>query len=433
MRVARVQGVPISPTLGQMDEAEKNLRMADTFIQSTLKAQPENRTAMLRAAQIAHDRMILARFGHRYEAALNLAKESAKWLEKYDARKGDETESSGILNTYLNVADQFKSEGESEEALRLCNHASEIAGILNRPTHRGNFLRISAGIFQQRGDLDQALKFVQESAKILDPGPDWLTKGSQSSNFQLALVYEGRILGEDNSVNLGRPEEAVRTLESAFQMADEFVHRDQNDHSSRGALAMAGIPMADILRHSDARRALDVYDHTLRHLAETPGDAHLQRYEVQLLAGSSYPLRQLGRANEARQRIDKAREKLKELKFDPEEIELGSEMEETYRALADNEAASGNLPQVSTRSYSSKSDHPRPTKNLTWRILSAYPLSVMPQQLSIVAPVKENSRLDWRHAGRSYGGIGIRSSPIILSCSGSSRLKRYCHSTRASN
>jgi tetratricopeptide (TPR) repeat protein len=234
MRVARVQGVPISPTLGQMDEAEKNLRIADTFIQSTLKAQPENRNAMLRAAQIAHDRMILARFGQRYEVALNLAKESAKWLEKYDARKGDEAESSGILNTYLSVADQFKSEGESEEALRLCNHASEIANILSRPTHRGNFLRISAGIFQQRGDLDQALKSIQESAKLLDPGPDLLTKGSQSSNFQLALVYEGRILGEDNSVNLGRPEEAVRTLESAFQMADELVHRDQNDHSSRG-------------------------------------------------------------------------------------------------------------------------------------------------------------------------------------------------------
>jgi tetratricopeptide (TPR) repeat protein len=54
-------------------------------------------------------------------------------------------------------------------------------------------------------------------------------------------------------------------------------------------------------------------------------------------------LRQLGRPNEARERIEKARGRLKELRFNPEDVELGSEMEETLRALADNEAASGNL------------------------------------------------------------------------------------------
>jgi hypothetical protein len=87
MRVARVQGVPISPTLGQVDQAEKNLRTADAFVQSTLKAQPGNRAAMLRAAQIAHDRMLLARYGDRDDEALNFAKNSAKWLERYHAGK----------------------------------------------------------------------------------------------------------------------------------------------------------------------------------------------------------------------------------------------------------------------------------------------------------------------------------------------------------
>src|SRR6185295_7529579 len=65
MRVARVQGVPISQNLGQMDQAEQNLRTAETFIQTALASAPVNRTALLRAAQIAHDRMLLARFGGR--------------------------------------------------------------------------------------------------------------------------------------------------------------------------------------------------------------------------------------------------------------------------------------------------------------------------------------------------------------------------------
>jgi serine/threonine protein kinase len=345
MRVARVQGVPISPTLGQSDQAEKNLKNAEGFIQLALKAQPANRTAMLRAAQIAHDRMILARFAGRPEESLDLAKQSAGWLEKYHAGKGDEAESSAILNTYLNVADQFESQDEFDEALRLCSRASEIANTFNRPAQRGNFLWVSARIFQKRGDLDQALSAIQESVKLLDPGPDWLTQGGQGGNFRLALVYEGKILGEDNSVNLGRPEEAVQALERAFQMADTLVHRDPNDHASRGSLATAGIPLGDILRHSDPQRALDIYDHTLRHLAETPGDRHLQRYEVNLWAGSSYPLRRQGHGSEATRRVEKAIERLKQLKMYPEDkTDLGSETEETIRALADDEASKGNLP-----------------------------------------------------------------------------------------
>jgi serine/threonine protein kinase/tetratricopeptide (TPR) repeat protein len=344
MRVARVQGVPISATLGQMDQAEQNLRIADGFIQSVLKAQPGNRTAMLRSAQIAHDRMILARFRHQSDEALDLAKKSADWLEKFHAGKGDESEASAILNTYLNVADQFKSEDEFEEALRLCRRGSEIAGTLNRPAHQGDFLWVSAQILQRRGNLDEAFRDIQQSVKLLDPGPDWLTGGGLTRNFQLALVYEGRILGDDNSVNLGRSEEAVKVLDHAFQIADEFVHRDPNDHASRGSLAMAGISMGAILRHSDARRALETYDHTLRHLAEASNDAHLQRFEVNLLAGSSYALRKLGRGSEARQRLEKALERLKQLKSYPaDKITLESEAAETLQALADDETDKGNL------------------------------------------------------------------------------------------
>src|SRR5262249_9227946 len=56
MRVARVQGVPISTNLGQTDQAEKNLVVAKGYIDSVLASQPGNRIALLRAAQIAHDR-----------------------------------------------------------------------------------------------------------------------------------------------------------------------------------------------------------------------------------------------------------------------------------------------------------------------------------------------------------------------------------------
>src|ERR1017187_9230018 len=69
-----------------MDQAERNLGIAGGFIGSVLLSQPENRTAMLRSAQIAHDRMILARFNGRPEAELPLARQAAEWLRTHLAQ-----------------------------------------------------------------------------------------------------------------------------------------------------------------------------------------------------------------------------------------------------------------------------------------------------------------------------------------------------------
>ena len=77
---------------------------------------------------------------------------------------------------------------------------------------------------------------------------------------------------------------------------------------------MAGYPLAGVLRHSDPRSALAVYDHTLRHLAEIKSNPNVQFYQARALAGSSYPLRDLGRNGEARQRLDSAFHLLRELK-----------------------------------------------------------------------------------------------------------------------
>jgi len=89
MRVARVQGVPISQNLGQLAQAEQNLKTAESFIQAGLAVQPGNRTAMLRMAQITHDRMLVARSTSRSNEALEWARKSAVWLEKLNAGIGD--------------------------------------------------------------------------------------------------------------------------------------------------------------------------------------------------------------------------------------------------------------------------------------------------------------------------------------------------------
>jgi tetratricopeptide (TPR) repeat protein len=344
MRVARVQGVPISANLGQMDQAAENLGTAERFIQSVLASQPANRTALLRSAQIAHDQMLLARLGGRSEEALALAQKSAAWLEKFNAGKDDKSEAPAILNTYLNVSSQHMLGRRFDDALRLCRRGSDLARLYDNQPYLGTLLWVSADVFRGQGDLDEALKQIRESVRVLE-----LTAGNteqgRTMNFLLALTIQARILGQNNTISLGRREEAAAILEHAFRMSDSFVHQDPNDQSSRGHLAMAGVGLADILRRSAPSRSLAVYDHILRHMAEIKNNSSFRRFEVSALAGSSYPLRRLGRAAEARQRLDAAFEILRQIKVYPaDKVKPGSEPDAALCALAAYEADNGDIP-----------------------------------------------------------------------------------------
>ena len=361
MRVARVQGVPTSRNLGQMDQAESNLRIAKGFMQSVLVAQPLNRLAIFRSAQIDHDRMLLARYNGHYDEALKLAGATAEWLEKFQAGKGDRAEASAILNTYLNVADQYARAEHLEEALRICQHGLDLAASINRKDYLPDFLWITSDIHRSRGELDQALSDIDEALRLTEPGhaPElWRTM-----NFALGLIIKGDLLDQQNAINMGRPQEAVEILEQAFRLGDDLAHRDPVDQASRSRAANAGITLGGILAVSDPLRALAVYDHTLRHVAEIQNNSSFRRFEVSILAGSSYVLLRLGRPAEARQRLDAAFEHLRRLKLYPaERFELGSEVEESLRALAGYEAGTGNLPRA-MELYQKLLDEAQPAKS----------------------------------------------------------------------
>ncbi len=344
IRVARVQGVTVGANLGQSEQAEQSLIIAERFIDFVLASQPWNRIAMLRAAQVAHDRMLVARSRSRDEQALLFARKSAAWLEKFHVGKDDQAETTAVLRTYLNVADQHMYGRQFEDALRLSRQGAEAAAVLNdRSNYRGTFHWVSAEVFRRTGRLDQSLNEIRESVRLLEPRPGDADQGS-NLNFALALVKEGSILGEDNAISLGRMEEAVAMLNRAFDLVDALAHKDPNDQAPRSRLAMAGIAMANILRHSDARRALTIYDHTLQHLGEIKDNESILRYEVSALAGSSYALRSLGRAGEAKQRLDAAFERLRRVNSYPaEKIKPGSEPDVTLSALADYQAAQGDV------------------------------------------------------------------------------------------
>jgi serine/threonine protein kinase/tetratricopeptide (TPR) repeat protein len=342
MRVALVQGVPITSNLGRMDLAEQSLGIANGFVRTALAARPVNRIAYLRAAQIAQDRMILAKFAVRQAEAGAFAREAASWLEKFNAGKQDAAEGTPMLQIYGTVANQFRMLHQFDDALRLFRQGLEVARAIGNRTYVGNFLWGIAEVYRDRGELEQSLQVNREAVRLLESDP-----AQGSLNLVIALTNEGKLLAQDDAVHFGRYAEAAAVLGRAFQMADEAVHQDPADQLSRNRLADAGMNLAGALRHFDARRALEVYDHTFRHLAEIKNNSSFRRFEVCALAGSTDPLRQLGRYDEAKQRLDAAFERLKALQFYPaEHIRPSEEADEALTELANLEAARGALPRA---------------------------------------------------------------------------------------
>jgi len=346
MRVARMQGVPMTTSnLGQTAQAERSLQSAEALLRPLLIARPDNRAALLRMAQVTHDRMMLLGLRRSDPRDLVLAAESIRWLDKYlasgnvDPGNGEE-----VLLILEHASNEYRSRHELEQALLLIRRAIGLAPKVGQPLHAGPALQVSTMIHRDRGELDQALQDARESQKILSPAAS-LPNQHQGlvMNYAMALIREGEILGGDDAISMGRPEEAIAPLERAFAICEGFARQDPNDANSRIPLSMAGLILGGILRHSDPHRALDVYDHTLRRLAEIKDNPRFRRDEVKALAGSSDALLALGRAAQARRRLDDAFQRLNELKLYPaEQIQPGSEPEVALRASADWQLDAGN-------------------------------------------------------------------------------------------
>ena len=346
MRVARVQGIPISPNLGQLEQADQTLKIAKALIDSVLAARPDNRTALFRQAQIAHDRMIVAGLRRPDDGALPLARQSAAWMDRYLAGGPvDEAEARQVVLALNNVGNRFRLENEFDEALRLTRRGLEIAAPKPELRNQVGGLWIGMGrIHRDRGSVDDALEAYGKAISTLDPGLHPTQTQGVERGFALAMIDRAETLAGDSRVSAGRPDEAIVLLRRAFAIADGNAHRDANDADSRSLLSSGGRPLADLLRDVDAAQSLEVYDHMLRHLGEIANNSLFRRNEVRALAGSTYALRRLGRGAEVRQRLDAAFARLRDLKLYPaDKIDVGSEPYEALMALADHHAAQGDM------------------------------------------------------------------------------------------
>ena len=344
VRVAHAQGDPTSPNLGQFAEAEASLNNAARFVDAVLAQDPVNQRGLFIATTIAHDRMDLADNRGDQDEALRDAATTASLIERFmNTRPTELHDLYSMRYFYAAVAYTYYSGRDFNEVIRYCQRALDIP-LPNSHANdlRGTTLSVLGAARWQSGDLDGALKTTLGAIELQEVEA---AGGHASLRINLANGYnvEGMILGRaDAEPSLGRSSEALSDFQKALHIAEDLARKDPLDYLGRNAVAVFGLEVGNTLRRTDPRKALTVYDHALARIREANISTSTQRDEAELLAGSSYSVRWLGREKEARRRIDKALELLSQARRYPsDKVEPMSDAYDVLRAQADDLAETG--------------------------------------------------------------------------------------------
>jgi tetratricopeptide (TPR) repeat protein len=422
MQIARIQGVPAWNNLGQYAEAEESLRKAERLLDLLLAAEPHNRETLWLSANVAHDRASAANAaGWEDQVVAGAARARERFGELVRLGNLTRREINGATYIYGDLAEHHLNLHRFDDAARYARLGIDISS--NSPVQgpRAQCFSMLASALMGLGDVQGALDAIQkartEGAKLLQQQGN--TRYSRQI-LGLVGVREGLILGEEGGINLDRPLEAAALFRQALNPLEEWAGKEPKDYQIRYFAAEIGHYLGDVLRHSDPKRALAVYDHTLIRTREIPISVATRRYEALLLAGSSYPARWMHREKDAQDRINTAFRLLRETKDYPaDSIKVGSQADTAVRSLADHYGETGE-PSKAIDTYQALrrtlvASNPDPRDDL----LSAASLSRLDASLGALlrrlgrtgeaVALEENRLALWTHWDRK-----VPSNPFVL-------------------
>ena len=251
LQLAKVQGVPSFPNLGQLPEAEASLAKAESSIQTALRPDAGEPYLVAISAQIALLRMMVADT-RKNDQTLTFAAQCAARLESLTRGGRAPNALLGEVSTHwINLANGYLNQHHFEEAVRYGRRGVEFGrkyGALTMTQAAG--LSLVANALRQSGDLDGALAAITESRQMIEAAP------SPNDVHKLSTLYsvlwrQGQILGAEASVSLGRSDDALPPLQRAFDLMDDLASKDPNDSLSRDRMGSAALQLGDVLCRRD--------------------------------------------------------------------------------------------------------------------------------------------------------------------------------------
>jgi len=341
MLAAEIKGVPSLPSLGKYKEAEAILAKAARLVDPVLEKAPRRADALLLAAEIDQDWMIVASTEQDGPETLAHSRRAAARAEALTHIPGiDSYQRNAAARIMLNSAQGLMNMHRYPEAAPLISRSLDSMRASGSPSGvLAQGLSLLANARRLSGDLDGALAAITEARRLSENGK-FSTEGQKAAGSYAILWRQGMILNEDESISLNRPGDALEPSRKAFDIVDGQAAIDPNDVSSRDRVGTAGLQLGDVLRHSDPAAALAIYDHAIRRLREMNNNSAHQ--EARILAHSSYVLRTLHRIPEAKKRVAVAFDVLRPMGESPQIVgALGGEWDQVMRASAALESDAG--------------------------------------------------------------------------------------------
>ena len=307
---------------------------------------PEDRRALLLSAEIAHDRMILLDTQDRENEAMAEGLRAAARANLVLKRPRDNNPQEIVRATRIfeNICVVARNDNRLDDSIRYCQRAFSISQY-SQAAHPRQALILGAMALSMRlsGDLAGALRAIQQSRALIERGTGSALYVDRF-NLITALLREGLVLGSDEDIGLGRTSEALATYRRGLSLSEYLARKDPDDERSRSRIADFSREVGDILRHTNPRLALTIYDQGLARIQEVTPNQSAQKQRANLLASSSYAARWLGRTEDSKRRIDLAARILQAVKVYPSaNVEPFSEADHLLRASADYYAETGNF------------------------------------------------------------------------------------------
>ncbi len=340
--VGHAQGSPRTANLGKLGPARENLEKASRIVARVVSREPRNVRALLLGLELSADLMSIG----DYQDSTELVVEQSKVVSDFTLRlkqmgfPQDEQGRLGVLSSLATAGLACSNMQQLTLAAEHLRQAVALAEPMQPSATKVQVLSNMSAVQRRLGELDESLRLVRQAYDVHAHVQYPSERVRMTATYSL-LIRLGSVLGEDESVSLGRGSEALKPLLEAFGLAEEWVAKDPNDVSSRDRVVKLSRVLGDILRHTDPAKALDIYDRGIAS-ARAMKNVSGKRDEARLLAKTARPLRRLGRADEAGRRMDEAFAILRELgMYPPAPGSFAPEMDGVVRCQAEHQLETG--------------------------------------------------------------------------------------------
>jgi serine/threonine protein kinase len=340
--VGNAQGSPRTANLGKLEPAKDNLEKASNIIERLLARDPRHQQALILGMEVSAD---LASVGD-YLNLVDVVQRQSDLIRKYTSTlkssgfPADERTRLRILSSLATVGLACSNTQQLDRAAEHLRQGIELAEPLPPSSTKVQLLSNMSSVLRRKGELEDSLRMIERAYEIHKQVKYPSDRVRLSATYSV-LTRLGSVLGEDETINLGRGSDAVAPLREALQLSQDWVAKDPNDAAFRDRVVKTSRVLGDILRHSNPAEALAVYENGIE-AARALKNVSGKRDEARLLAKTAFPLRKLGRADEGQRRIDAALERLKELGlYPPKSKEFSEELDSVIRCLAEHQFETG--------------------------------------------------------------------------------------------